>query len=58
VRYANGQSGSYTQLAGAQAMIRYFTLERARLRILTPAQLHPQTGGRQFVGDLVWERET
>jgi hypothetical protein len=38
--------------------IRYFTLEGTRLRILTTAQLHPQTGGRQFVGDLVWERET
>ena len=38
--------------------IRYFTLEEDRLKILTPAQMHPQTGGRQFVGDLVWERET
>jgi hypothetical protein len=38
--------------------IRYFTLEGDRLKIRTPAQMHPQTGGRQFVGDLVWERET
>ena len=38
--------------------IRYFTLEGHRLKIRTPAQLHPQTGSRQFVGDLVWERET
>jgi Lipocalin-like domain len=38
--------------------IRYFTLERDRLKIWTPTQMHPQMGSRQFVGDLVWERET
>jgi hypothetical protein len=38
--------------------IRYFTLEGHRLKIRTPAQMHPQMGSRQFVGDLVWERET
>jgi hypothetical protein len=38
--------------------IRYFTLEGNRLMIRAPAQMHPQMGGRLFVGDLVWERET
>jgi Lipocalin-like domain len=38
--------------------VRYFTLEGNRLMIRAPAQMHPQTGGRLFVGDLVWERET
>ena len=38
--------------------IRYFTLKGDRLKIWTPAQTHPQMGSRQFVGDLVWERET
>jgi hypothetical protein len=38
--------------------IRYFTLQGGRLKIWTPAQMHPQMGSRQFVGDLVWERET
>jgi Lipocalin-like domain len=38
--------------------IRYFTLEGHRLKIRTPAQMHPQMGSQQFVGDLVWERET
>ena len=38
--------------------IRYFTLEGPQLKIRTPAQMHPQMGSRQFVGDLVWERET
>lgn len=37
---------------------RYFTLLGDRLKIWTPVQMHPQMGSRQFVGDLVWERET
>ena len=36
---------------------RYFTLDGDRLMIRSPAQLHPQSAGRLFIGDLVWERE-
>ena len=37
--------------------LRFFTLDRDRLTIRSPAQTHPSSGDRLFVGDLVWLRE-
>jgi hypothetical protein len=37
--------------------LRFFTLDRDRLTIRSPAQTHPSSGDRLLVGDLVWVRE-